>query len=797
MFSLLPPPEKHSNPSPRSGRGKHRLLRLEELEQRELLSATQDNPIPPLPYDLAETFRRSNDPAAEHTIYLDFTGYLTQNTAWNTDYGPSLATPAFSLDGDDAHFSDAELMAIQYIWECVAEDFSPFHVNVTTAVPSAEDLMKTDAADSRWGIRVVIGGSGDWFGEPAGGVAYDHSFPWSSDTPCFVFSENLLGFVSLQSLRNIAEAVTHEVGHTLGLSHDGLASPAQEYYTGHDILPSEAALTWAPIMGTGYNRNLVQWSRGEYNGAGNGQDDLFIITHQNGFGYRTDDYGNDMLTASVLAAAEGVFAVNGIVETNTDRDYFLFQTAGGLADFYAAPSLRGGNLDVQLELFDGGGTLLATSNTAEDNFFAAEISIWLEEGVYYLCVTGCGKGNPADGGYSDYGSLGQYTLTASGLDSGDSPSAEYVTLTMPDGSGPQHWTVRQSGESLLVTDENGVRIFEKPLTEIVRLEIRTPQNSPARLTLDGSTGTPYLAEGLFFTGTSSLPNVLEILGTETDDTFRMEPSGGHFNGLRIRWENVRAVQLDGLSGNDQLEFRETRDGTSLVFQDSVLRDASGTFAMTVSRIANLQFYAAGRNNQIHLFDSPESDTFTLHADTVSMQGNHVLLNVGGFQHVETVARSGNDTAYLYGEKDTLLVLNEGSAEYYTGTHFYRVWNVHRVIAVNEENSGAVLLHTGSNGTDYYTVSETAMTASNSAGTYYHEVTGFSPVFPRQVRDSLFQDAESPAVSRSELPETVLQLLTEEQLRSRQSKGYRANAEKEIPNLLEEFEELARLELLYG
>jgi hypothetical protein len=44
----------------------------------------------------------------------------------------------------------------------VAEDFSPFDVDVTTEEPSVDDLRQAGAGDERWGIRVVMGGNGAW-----------------------------------------------------------------------------------------------------------------------------------------------------------------------------------------------------------------------------------------------------------------------------------------------------------------------------------------------------------------------------------------------------------------------------------------------------------------------------------------------------------------------------------------------------------------------------------------------------------------------------------------------------------
>ena len=53
--------------------------------------------------------------------------------------------------------------------------------------------------------------------------------------------------------KNLAEAASHEVGHNLGLSHDGTASTG--YYSGQGA--------WAPIMGVGYYKPITQWSKGE------------------------------------------------------------------------------------------------------------------------------------------------------------------------------------------------------------------------------------------------------------------------------------------------------------------------------------------------------------------------------------------------------------------------------------------------------------------------------------------------------------------------------------------------------
>lgn len=74
------------------------------------------------------------------------------------------------------------------------------------------------------------------------------SFNWNSDTPTFVFDEQL----GNGNEKYTAEAISHKVGHTLGLSHDGRITPSEEYYGGH----GSGDTGWASIMGVGYYQNL-------------------------------------------------------------------------------------------------------------------------------------------------------------------------------------------------------------------------------------------------------------------------------------------------------------------------------------------------------------------------------------------------------------------------------------------------------------------------------------------------------------------------------------------------------------
>jgi hypothetical protein len=231
-------------------------------------------------------------------------------------------------------------------------------------------------------------------------VAYVGDWNNTGDRPCWSF---------YSSGKSAAEVISHEIGHTLGLSHDGRTSPSEGYFGGH----GSGAVGWAPIMGVGYYQPVAQWSKGEYANANQSQNDLsIVVNNNNNVDYRTDDTGPSLATARHLEVqANFAAAAEGVIERTADTDAFRFTTAGGFVSLTANVVGTWADLAIMATLADETDTIIASNNPQSQ--LAASVATNLPAGTYTFRVTGAGRNDPATTGFSDYASLGYYAVAGS------------------------------------------------------------------------------------------------------------------------------------------------------------------------------------------------------------------------------------------------------------------------------------------------------------------------------------------------------------------------------------------------
>jgi hypothetical protein len=313
---------------------------------------------------------------AASVIYLDFNGQYVANTMWNVN-GPVTAAPA-NLTSEE----------INTIFQRVAADFSPFNVTITTdeAVYNAGNPLKR--------TRVVITESWEWYGQ-AGGVSYLNSFTWGDNTPCFVFS-SLLGY----NVKKIAEACSHEAGHTLGLRHQSVYDANGVKLSEYNWGQGSGEIGWAPIMGASYGENLTLWHNGPNSiSATSLQDDVAKIAAVVGF--VTDEFSNTISNATSLSGSK-----NGLINNSTDVDFFSLNIQGtqtvSLIPINVGPNNDGGNLDLVLNIYSSQGSLISTIN--DPMILNAGVS--LAPGTYYLSA-----GTTDNQFTTRYGMLSKYVIS--------------------------------------------------------------------------------------------------------------------------------------------------------------------------------------------------------------------------------------------------------------------------------------------------------------------------------------------------------------------------------------------------
>lgn len=449
-------------------------------------------------------------PGAPVTIYLDFDGEVLEGKQWNLQSGEESLNFAPGTGIDRAN-----------VWAAVAEDYAPFNVNVTTTNPGADALYKTSEDDNQYGSHVIITDSYDDVlpvAADSGGIAWLGGAGSEFMSGALVFTQ---GTGSDKAVAEAASheaghnfGLSHD-GHgdeeyyspTEGLwgpiMGAGYRVPVTQWSAGayagstqsEDDLQviTDRSSGGAKIAYLTYeDGSFYEGERYCYDGdpeVGPRPGDNFWAatatgtclqdtpleatwTYTDRADFAADDHGDDAGSATQLDNSATTFKDEGVIGNTDDVDAFTFTTAGGAVDAAVEVAPISANLNAQLTLLNEDGDVVAEdagAPTRESGAVAsglgASISEDVTEGTYTLLVEGVGFGDPQAatgtnaGGFTDYGSLGQYSLSgnaAPGEEQPDpeTPAAPEITSIPAD----EEFTEANAPSSVSGTGENGASI---------------------------------------------------------------------------------------------------------------------------------------------------------------------------------------------------------------------------------------------------------------------------------------------------------------------------------------------------
>jgi hypothetical protein len=251
---------------------------------------------------------------------------------------------------------------MQSIWSQVAQEYTPFNVNVTTEDPAIAGLAaqgktyndanrQTYYDGSTQIMHTVIGGNGAWAnpddpGGAGGGISYVGVAATAQTNGMhtnFVFPT-----AAPDNTQYVAQAAAHEDGHALGLNHQSDYTPinpgpstlVREYSLGTGVGPGSVS----PVMGNSYSAQRGLWSIGTVDASGGGapsiQNDVKVIVNNPNMGFFADGHGLSLHDTDPLpmvgSQIDFQHARGVIIPTSTANptdsyttEFWAFHTTGG------------------------------------------------------------------------------------------------------------------------------------------------------------------------------------------------------------------------------------------------------------------------------------------------------------------------------------------------------------------------------------------------------------------------------------------------------------------------------------
>ena len=205
-----------------------------------------------------------------------------------TDINQHKYYTAWDLDGDPSTFNDAELLRVQQMFIALADFYSPYEVDITTAEPSQADLKRLAGDDDSYGVRVLVSD---------GGIDPNGSYMWDRlNVGIYANESPVRAMASNHEQRHIGQfaaagLLAHEFGHNIGGRHVSIERSGSSMFI--DEIPLRSIygpehMQARSMMGPNFSQHRSVWSF---------QDILNTTTE---IATRPDDFGDDLDSAAQL-----------------------------------------------------------------------------------------------------------------------------------------------------------------------------------------------------------------------------------------------------------------------------------------------------------------------------------------------------------------------------------------------------------------------------------------------------------------------------------------------------------------
>jgi hypothetical protein len=295
----------------------------------------------------------------------------------------------------------------------------------------------------------------------------------------------------------------------------------------------------------------------------------------------------------------------GVINSDDDVDVIRINAGKGGLAITPKVALVSPDLRMRIKVLNSSGTVLRTYDAAGTVGKMAPdmITLSLSEGVHYISVEGISSGTGVTEGYTEYGSVGIYSLTASWVAPGNKPPVAVTTGTAPltydytDSSKTVNFT------GLLSTDSDGIitnwswnfnDVYPSSATgALVSHRYKAPGVYRPVLTVTddlGATGSATVT--VTVTGTP-LPNTCSLATTSSAfirvnsiadaATATIQVQDQYGNPLRGA---VVAVAVSGLVSSPKIQVRTDIMGNVTVVSPKFKRGARGTVTFTVTTVTS-------------------------------------------------------------------------------------------------------------------------------------------------------------------------------------------------------------------